>query len=156
MSDIDNFKDINDTYGHLTGDKVLKEVAKIIRESIRSTDIAGRYGGDEFVILLPETPLSDALVVAEKIRRKFSRHPIQVNDKSFNVTLSIGITAFRKKVESPLSLLDEADKALYLAKERGRDRTCVAKRFLENPQSLMEEDWEEIEETIKRLGLEEK
>ncbi len=156
ISDVDNFKEINDTYGHLMGDKVLKEVAKIIRESIRSTDIAGRYGGDEFVILLPETPLSDALVVAEKIRRKFSRYPIQVNDKSFNVTLSIGITAFHKKVENPLTLLDEADKALYLAKERGRDRTCVAKKFLENPQSLLQEEWQEIEEMIKRLGLEEK
>jgi diguanylate cyclase (GGDEF)-like protein len=121
MLDLDHFKKINDTYGHLAGDYVLKEVAKIIKNSIRKSDICGRFGGEEFVILLPNTKLSGAMKLAERIRQTIENHNFIFNGKKINVTVSIGITSVGIN-DSYESLIDRADEALYEAKQKGRNR----------------------------------
>lgn len=157
MADIDGFKAINDNYGHLVGDKVLQEVAKAIKRSLRATDISGRYGGDEFILCLPETGLADALIVAEKLRKNLSQKPIQVDRLQFETSLSIGLTAFRPELQNTLEMVEEADKALYAAKRRGKNRICLAKGFLEEtaPSYLTEENLKEVKEILKKLGLDE-
>ncbi len=118
--DLDNFKEINDTYGHLTGDKVIKEVAQIIKEEIRRTDFVGRFGGEEFLVVLPETRPSEALKVANRIRKR-------VEDKRTGVgriTVSIGVTCMREG-ENPETLFNRVDRAMYLAKEKGKNRVEV-------------------------------
>jgi len=129
MLDIDNFKSINDTYGHLAGDNVLKQVARIIRSSIREIDLAGRYGGEEFIIIAPETSLSGAIKLAERIRYNIENSCLHLDNKNKNifVTISAGI---RCKTPSKTydickeskSLIDEADDALYQAKRNGKNR----------------------------------
>ena len=121
MLDIDHFKKINDTYGHLAGDFVLKEIAKIIKDSIRKSDICGRFGGEEFVIVLPNTKLSGAMKLAERIRETIQNHTFDFNGKKINVTVSIGITSVGVN-DSYESLISRADEALYEAKEKGRNR----------------------------------
>jgi diguanylate cyclase (GGDEF)-like protein len=119
--DLDYFKKINDTYGHLAGDYVLKEVAKIIKSLIRKSDICGRFGGEEFVILLPNTKLSGAMKLAERIRKAIEEYDFDFNGKKINVTVSIGITSVGIN-DSYESLIDRADEALYEAKQKGRNR----------------------------------
>ena len=121
MLDIDHFKKINDTYGHLAGDFVLKEIAKIVKNLIRKSDICGRFGGEEFVILLPNTKLSGAMKLAERIRETIQNHTFDFNGKKINVTVSIGITSVGVN-DSYESLISRADEALYEAKEKGRNR----------------------------------
>jgi diguanylate cyclase (GGDEF)-like protein len=121
MLDIDYFKKVNDTYGHLAGDFVLKEIAKIIKDSIRKSDICGRFGGEEFVIVLPNTKLSGAMKLAERIRETIQNHTFDFNGKKINVTVSIGITSVGVN-DSYESLISRADEALYEAKEKGRNR----------------------------------
>lgn len=115
--DIDYFKEINDTYGHIEGDTILKELGEVVKSSIRKTDILGRWGGDEFVILLPETDLQSAVYVAEKIRRTVEEHIFSMGR---HVTVSIGI-AMIKAYSSIEDTLKEADDMLYRAKEKGRN-----------------------------------
>lgn len=120
--DIDNFKQINDTQGHLTGDRQLKKITKILKSYLRETDILCRYGGDEFVIILPETTLKQSLVTAERLRKAIQtegRHPDTI---SFNTTVSIGIAALDDYTTSAQELLKNADHALYQAKQYGRNR----------------------------------
>lgn len=122
--DIDHFKKINDTYGHLIGDLALKAVAKCMSENLRPHDLLARYGGEEFAVLLTEADLESAKMVAERLRTKISAVEIQANDTKFHVTLSIGITPTQNddKLEN---LIHEADQALYRAKQNGRDRVEV-------------------------------
>ncbi|MCD4687867.1 MAG: diguanylate cyclase [Desulfuromonadaceae bacterium] len=120
--DLDFFKKINDTHGHQTGDLVLEKVAQVLREQSRSSDTVCRYGGEEFAIILPETPRSHAQMVAERIRRKVS-----VLDLGFAVTASIGINcAERPEGLVPKVLIAGADEALYAAKRNGRNRCEIA------------------------------
>ena len=121
MIDIDYFKKVNDTYGHLAGDFILKEVANIIKNTIRSSDICGRFGGEEFLILLPNTKLSGAMKLAERIRENIQNHKFVFNDKKITITVSIGITSASKN-DSVFSLIERADEALYEAKNKGRNR----------------------------------
>ena len=123
--DIDHFKLVNDTNGHLIGDKVLKEIAKLVQSSIRTTDILFRFGGDEFVILLSNTNLDEGAVVAEKIRKKVEvyEHMKEINQK---ITISIGVTEYKPN-EKVQELLNRADKLLYKAKEQGRNRVIAEK-----------------------------
>ena len=116
MVDIDHFKTINDTYGHLTGDRVLQHVAHAITESVRPSDLIFRYGGEEFLILLAHVDIAMARQAAERIRAR-----IAVPLESFSITVSVGV-ALRRSGESHLNLIERADRALYLAKSRGRDR----------------------------------
>jgi diguanylate cyclase (GGDEF)-like protein len=126
MLDIDHFKTINDTFGHGIGDEVLKSVGKLLRESCRVYDIPGRYGGEEFCILLPETQLGNTTVVAERIRARLETAGMCFGDAAVTVTASIGIAGFESMLAdgalSPAALIDRADRALYAAKNRGRNR----------------------------------
>ncbi|KQZ00678.1 response regulator PleD [Pseudolabrys sp. Root1462] len=122
--DIDFFKSINDGHGHDAGDDVLREFAVRIRKSIRNIDLACRYGGEEFVIVMPETDIAVAGMVAERIRRKIASEPfaIQQGEKQINVTLSIGIAALGAAGDNAAAMLKRADQALYRAKRDGRNR----------------------------------
>ncbi len=125
MLDIDHFKTVNDIYGHLIGDDVLEKVAGIVMQNIRNTDKVGRYGGEEFIIVLPKTGLSPALKLAERIRRKIESFKIKDSQgEIFRVTASQGIAGY-KPGDDEYSLISRADKALYQAKEKGRNRIEV-------------------------------
>lgn len=124
LIDLDYFKKINDTYGHQAGDRVLEEVALVLREQSRTSDTVCRYGGEEFAIILPETPRSHAQMVAERIRQRVS-----TLDCGFAVTASIGINcAERPEGLVPQTLIAGADKALYAAKHNGRNRCEIASK----------------------------
>src|SRR6267142_1573770 len=127
MLDIDYFKSINDKYGHDAGDDVLREFAVRVRKSIRGIDLACRYGGEEFVILMPETDLHVAGVVAERLRRSIAREPFAVNKgaKRIEVTISIGLSTLERKGEAIADVLKRADTALYRAKHDGRNRVVA-------------------------------
>ncbi len=126
MMDIDHFKRVNDSFGHSAGDRVLRSVGQVLRDSCRVYDVAGRYGGEEFCIVLPETRVGNTTVVAERIRERLAASRFDVGDESVVVTASIGIAGI-ESIEaedglSPLSLIDRADQALYSAKHHGRNR----------------------------------
>jgi two-component system cell cycle response regulator len=128
MLDIDFFKSINDNYGHDAGDDVLREFAVRIRKSIRGIDLACRYGGEEFVIVMPETDLHVASLVAERLRRSiaFESFAVHKGAKRINVTISIGLSVLERKGEPVADLLKRADTALYRAKHDGRNRVVAA------------------------------
>jgi len=128
MLDIDFFKKVNDTYGHNVGDNVLKMVANILRSNMRDHDVAARFGGEEFVILLPETALNDAVVVAERIRMAVESFNFQPVGCQSGITISIGISEFPMHGMSTAELVKRADEALYQAKTSGRNRVCMASR----------------------------
>lgn len=124
--DLDNFKKINDTYGHQIGDKVLRATGAIIRKNMRSIDIAARYGGEEFCFLLPRTELSEAMAVAERIRQDISKEEVSIDSGALWVTVSIGLAGFPDtESTSAIGLLSEADQALYQAKRAGKNRVVV-------------------------------
>jgi len=120
--DIDDFKRINDTYGHPSGDRVLSSVAACIRENLRSYDLIGRIGGEEFLVLSPGTGLDDALILAERIRESVKRNEVIEEGKSVSVTISIGLTISQSGDATHEKLLKRADSALYRAKDGGRNR----------------------------------
>ncbi len=120
--DLDNFKKLNDTYGHQAGDLTLKQVAEILILEKRTEDLACRYGGEELVLILPETKKINALVIAERIRQKVEELELTFDGKSFNVTLSGGVASFPTDAKDAKSLLQASDVALYQAKESGRNR----------------------------------
>jgi diguanylate cyclase (GGDEF)-like protein len=129
MLDIDRFKSVNDRYGHQVGDQVLRELAKRVRDSIRRDDLAGRYGGEEFIILLPGAGLDAAKTVAYKIRTALKASPMSA--EQIPVTASIGIAIFPDHGRDAASLTKRADQALYLAKHSGRDRAEVWRASLD-------------------------
>jgi len=124
MFDIDYFKKINDTYGHLVGDAVLREVARIIRDNLREIDFMARFGGEEFSVILPETDKASAIMAAERISAKISRERIMVFDEILSVNVSVGVATFPQNSLHPDVLSEVADKALYKAKLSGRNRVC--------------------------------
>ena len=131
MTDIDYFKKINDTYGHIAGDIVLKKVASIIESQLREYDTASRYGGEEFCILLPYTTIEEAKFVAERLRKKVESEKIDISQayseqKEVQVTISIGVSEFNEHtILTPKDLYKKADEALYQAKEQGRNRVIL-------------------------------
>jgi diguanylate cyclase (GGDEF)-like protein len=127
MLDIDDFKALNDTYGHLQGDLVLEGVARILRNSSRESDVLGRYGGEEFVALLPETNASQALLKAERIRKEIASHPFQLNHSAVEVTVSLGVATWpNPDMQAPEDLIKQADLALYKSKSLGKNRASLA------------------------------
>lgn len=126
MMDIDHFKSINDTYGHPVGDTVLKSVARIIRRDCRDVDIPVRYGGEEFLLVLPEVNQEGAVVVAERLRKTLQREVIIHDDVQLSVTASIGVAAYPEDAEGQHQLLELADKALYMSKRLGRNQVHTA------------------------------
>ena len=130
MIDIDFFKKVNDTYGHASGDAVLRGVASLIKSALRESDIPSRYGGEEFAVLLPYTHIQEAQIVGERLRKAVESTPIHINDEysdeeTISVTISMGLAEFDNR-ESGEELFERADKALYEAKESGRNRVCIA------------------------------
>ncbi len=126
MCDIDHFKNVNDKYGHNTGDYVLKEVAKVLKEELRDNDISVRWGGEEFLIFLSETAISQACLMAERLRYKIEHNEIVYDNKSIYITFSIGVSV----IENDISLeeaIKNADHAMYVSKKEGRNR--VSKHY---------------------------
>jgi two-component system cell cycle response regulator len=123
MMDIDHFKTINDEHGHPAGDLVLKETARVLRGGLRAVDSLGRYGGEEFVAILPHTDRAEALRTAERLRKAIEEHTFRVGRKPVKLSVSVGVASYPSAgVDSPSALIREADKALYRAKEAGRNR----------------------------------
>lgn len=120
--DIDNFKMINDYYGHRAGDKVLQEIAEVISDEKRDSDIAARYGGEEFVLLLTSTDNRKAYIFAERLRKRVASHVFRLEGDTVNVTLSGGIATFPTNSDNPTLLLQMADRAMYLSKGAGKNR----------------------------------
>lgn len=126
MVDADHFKKVNDDYGHAAGDAVLINLAKVMADSVRKVDFVGRLGGEEFAILLPNTPESEALLLAERIREAVEGNPADYNGQSLPITISIGVSSYRPNDQDLDQVIQRADKALYEAKNQGRNRTMVA------------------------------
>ncbi|WP_248751496.1 diguanylate cyclase [Pseudomonas sp. MWU15-20650] len=121
LIDIDHFKTINDTYGHVTGDIVLRRLSKVLRQNLRATDLAGRYGGDEFCVILPDMPLNRATEVMDALRDRFNALAY-AQDPTLRASLSIGLAPYQPSHADSTSWLNDADQALYEAKSGGRNR----------------------------------
>lgn len=124
LIDLDHFKQINDSHGHLSGDKALREVATSIQQRLRAQDFAGRWGGEEFIIILPETDASGARIMAEELCQRVAQTPLEsINGKPMTLTISIGLHALNASAEQKYEdMISAADRALYLAKQKGRNR----------------------------------
>jgi diguanylate cyclase (GGDEF)-like protein len=125
MVDVDDFKDVNDHYGHHVGDQVIREVGKRISRNLREVDIIGRFGGDEFCILLPEADLVTARGVAERLRSEIEEQPIEIDGVPIFITISVGVARALPNAENLDNILGKADKALYTAKQHGRNRVEI-------------------------------
>jgi diguanylate cyclase (GGDEF)-like protein len=125
MFDIDHFKRINDVHGHLAGDFVLKELARVVQARIRRDEVFARYGGEEFAIILPETSLDGAAALAETLRQKVSEHLFVFQADSIKVTISIGAALLAETDRGANDLIKRADERLYAAKNSGRNRVCA-------------------------------
>jgi diguanylate cyclase (GGDEF)-like protein len=128
MLDIDDFKRCNDTYGHLVGDAVLKEIARIIKENVREIDITCRYGGEELALVLPETGRESGVLVAERLRRKIDENIFKAYDEKLKVTISAGMSVYPEDSAEVDQLMEEADMALYAAKKSGKNVVCTYKK----------------------------
>jgi diguanylate cyclase (GGDEF)-like protein len=124
MFDIDHFKTINDVHGHLAGDRVIAGLAALLRQRLRSGDKLGRYGGEEFCAILPETALPSATTIAETLRAMVATHPFPIESQRLTVTVSIGVAALQPKMQST-DLYRAADEMLYRAKGEGRNQVCA-------------------------------
>lgn len=135
LLDVDRFKGVNDTFGHQFGDQVLREIAAIIRGTVRSVDVTARYGGDEFLIVLPETDLNGARNTAEKIRILIEAYPFIEGKSSLkSITASLGVASYPEiGIKNWEELISHADQAMYRAKIEGRDRVCVFKERRRHP-----------------------
>lgn len=128
MLDLDHFKKINDTYGHSTGDQVLREFANRCKSCIREIDLIGRYGGEEIIILLPDTGIKASLIVAERLRTAIAGRPIQLDEgKELHISASLGVACKDENTTSMDMLIARADQALYIAKHNGRNRVSVSR-----------------------------
>jgi diguanylate cyclase (GGDEF)-like protein len=126
LLDIDHFKNVNDTCGHSAGDKVLQQIAAIIRDNSRPIDIVARYGGEEFAVLLPGLGTRAAYLFAERLRNIVAKNPFDTGDKTINLTISGGVCKWTKESDSSQTMIDEADKHLYQAKNSGRNKIEVS------------------------------
>ncbi len=131
--DIDRFKPINDTYGHNSGDAVLRQIAALISDTIRPSDLFGRYGGEEFMLILPETAADEAVEMAERVRSLVAQTPLGIaHQQQIDVTISIGVAGGRGSILQVDALVDQADAAMYAAKSLGRNRTYLFRDLDEN------------------------
>lgn len=124
VMDIDKFKDINDTHGHIAGDLILKDLADVLREITRTYDVIGRFGGEEFIVMMLETNKTDSVQAAERIRKAVEEHSFIYEKIEIPVTISIGVAQWEGE-KTPSELIEKADKKLYEAKNSGRNRICV-------------------------------
>lgn len=128
MFDIDHFKRVNDGYGHPAGDEVIRQVAAVVKKSLRDTDIAGRYGGEEFGILLIDTEGAGALILAERLRQLVEATTVYYEDHVINFTISLGVAELTPQMTEPTLWIDSADRGLYRAKRAGRNRSVLYER----------------------------
>lgn len=149
VGDIDHFKKINDTYGHKYGDKILIEIAKILKSSSRKSDVVSRYGGEEFAIIMPQTPLSGAITIAERIRLKVKEKMYDVGGNLINVTMSFGVATLTEEIGTDAGkLFEQADSMLYIAKNSGRDRVVAVDNNYENSEISYKKNNNSIENVI--------
>ena len=141
--DIDKFKDINDHYGHICGDLVLKTVAETMKKSLRKQDIVSRWGGEEFLTLLPETPLGGAKLVAERLRKKIEETKISFANQSLHVTVTVGVAEYDERLGMDHSI-NLADRALYEGKQTGRNKIVLF-----NPEDISEDDLKAAKDELK-------
>lgn len=127
LLDIDHFKSINDNYGHVQGDSVLKEIGSILKDSTRKIDIVARYGGEEFAILSNDTSLNNTCILAEKIRKNVESYAFRTEKQPLRVTISLGVASLAADAHNIMDLIEMADSSLYQAKEGGRNKVCVFK-----------------------------
>ena len=127
MIDIDHFKVYNDSFGHPSGDQVLKQFSKLVRKNVREVDTIARYGGEEFVVILPGTDKKSAVIVAEKLRKLVEKEPFphEKDPPIFRVTISVGVTSFPQDTDSEENIIRLMDQAMYKAKKDGRNRTAI-------------------------------
>ncbi|OGO84246.1 MAG: diguanylate cyclase [Chromatiales bacterium RIFOXYA1_FULL_46_5] len=125
MCDIDHFKRVNDTFGHAAGDAVIQHVAVAVKKNLRSTDVAGRYGGEEFAVLLLDTTVEQAMFFAERLRKNVEAMAVEYNQQILRVTVSIGVAEYREEMSEYRDWIEAADKALYQSKAAGRN--CITK-----------------------------
>jgi two-component system cell cycle response regulator len=126
LLDIDHFKNVNDRFGHKAGDHVLQQVAKILKEDLRNYDRVGRWGGEEFILILPDTELQGAAIVAERVRIRMAEMKISLEpEATFSIHISLGVACTSSHFSSLTKLIDAADQALYHAKQTGRNRVCI-------------------------------
>ncbi|MBU2863451.1 diguanylate cyclase [Reinekea marina] len=123
MFDIDHFKKVNDTWGHPAGDQVIRSVARAVKENSRATDLSGRYGGEEFVILLIDSDIDNAFNFAERLRADIEQTKVETDVQTLSVTVSLGVSAWSEKFTEHSEWIEAADQALYKAKEGGRNKT---------------------------------
>jgi diguanylate cyclase (GGDEF)-like protein len=128
MFDIDHFKNVNDTYGHQAGDEVIRQTAATLLRTIRKTDIAGRYGGEEFSVILLDTAAKDANTLAERLRKRIEQLEVRHEDMQIKFTISLGIAEMEPSVDEYEQLVACADQALYQSKEAGRNRVTLYQR----------------------------
>jgi len=151
MLDIDHFKNVNDTYGHLAGDMILRQMGKILKENTYSLDVAGRYGGEEFVILMPETSYSTAIKAAEKLRKIIDECHWDIGEKRISITVSIGIASIDSS--DSLELIKRADKALYEAKKQGRNCiVCWEDANADETKKLQSGEYHELQIKVSSLA----
>ena len=127
MLDLDHFKQINDNYGHDAGDQILQEFANRCKKSVREVDLVGRYGGEELIIIMPETDLKEALPVAERLRAAVCKNPVQISGQELCITVSIGVAQKDENTLRLETLVARADQAMYIAKHKGRNRVATSK-----------------------------
>lgn len=149
--DLDGFKAVNDNYGHLVGDEVLKKVANALKENVRASDFVARYGGDEFTVILPETSRNEAIAVAEKLRRTIELQDFIVNTKRVKLTLSIGISYYSSKHKSFFDMIEEADRAMYAAKESGKNTIKIGEESVKAQSDLIREEIEVLNRLEKEI-----
>nr|WP_232349172.1 GGDEF domain-containing protein [Neptunomonas qingdaonensis] len=124
VGDLDFFKRINDTYGHLAGDKVLRLISRVLTKNLRGSDFVARFGGEEFVILMPSTQAEEGAKAIEKLRESISKSPFNFHGQPVTITMSFGVTETRES-DTKDGLFARADAALYKAKQEGRNRVCI-------------------------------
>lgn len=128
IADIDNFKKVNDTYGHTFGDEVIKKVTEVLLRTKGTKDLCARYGGEEFAIIMPNKGISDAILQAEKIRKEFEKAELQTEDGSMHrFTISLGVAEYNREYKTASAFFEVADRALYEAKRTGKNRVCCSR-----------------------------
>jgi diguanylate cyclase (GGDEF)-like protein len=138
MLDIDHFKQVNDQFGHLVGDRVIVEVARRIQKALRRVDLACRYGGEEFAVLLPETPVIQGEMVASRLWRLVTEQPTVSGELKLKITVSVGVATYQHDGAIEVdTLLDRADRAMYAAKESGRNRVMVFSESMNGKQKTL-------------------
>lgn len=162
MMDVDYFKNVNDTYGHLTGSKTLEEIGQCITQILRSGDVASRFGGEEFAAFLMDAELSQGIVAAERIRARIEEQEFSVvrhgkRTETHHITISIGVAAFPGDSSDPIELVEMADSALYRAKREGRNRVCAYRQLSEEEtQKALQSRREESEAVTGKSAFEPK